>query len=368
MTTFTGTNGDDSLPPFGSDDNGDDIFRGLAGNDQIQAGSGNDLIYGDAGADTIQAGADNDIVYGGSEADTMDGGGGDDYLNGGTGADSLIGNFGDDTYVVDSAGDTITEYAASDGTDTIHASVSYTLPQFVERLILTGSANINATGGGAADTLVGNAAANTLTGNGGADFLSGGDGNDVLNGGAGPDVLVGGNGIDAVIYTEDSVAVTVNLATGVGSGGNAQGDTYLGIENVRGGNGGDTLVGTSAANGLNGWAGKDTLTGGGGADRFAFTAASHSATGANADRITDFSHAQDDVIDLAAIDANSAVAGNQSFSFIGTAPYTLHAGELRYAVSGSTTTIGGDLNGDGTSDFQIVLIGSVALVASDFVL
>ncbi len=182
------------------------------------------------------------------------------------------------------------------------------------------------------------------------------------------DVLDGGSGIDAVTYTENEVGVVVNLATGVGRGGNAQGDTYQGIENVNGSTGNDTLIGNAAANALNGWAGTDVLTGSGGADRFVFSSLAHSVVGANADRITDFSHAQGDRIDLSAIDANTGVAGDQGFSFIGTGLYTHHAGELRYAVSGGTTTIAGDVNGDGASDFHIALTGSLALVTGDFVL
>ena len=84
--------------------------------------------------------------------------------------------------------------------------------------------------------------------------------------------------------------------------------------------------------------------------------------------ITDFSHAQADKIDLAAIDANSDVAGNQAFSFIGTALYSSVAGQLRTSIVGSVTTIAGDVNGDGVSDFHIQLTGAVALVAGDFVL
>ncbi|MGF6226156.1 Ca2+-binding RTX toxin-like protein [Inquilinus ginsengisoli] len=368
MTTFTGTSGDDTLPPPNSDDNGDDIFHGLAGNDTLYGGGGNDTLYGEDGDDYIQGGADHDTAYGGAGTDYMDGGGGDDYLSGGAGNDTMVGNFGDDTYVVDSAGDVITEYSADDGTDTIYSSVSYILPQYVERLILTGGFNLSGTGGAAADTLIGNSGGNTLTGNAGADFLSGGDGNDVLRGGAGMDILDGGNGVDYVTYTENEVAVTVNLATGVGSGGNAQGDSYSSIENVNGSTVGDIIIGNASANVLNGWAGKDTLTGGGGADTFTFSQTNHSVVGANADRITDFSHAQGDRIDLSAIDADTTLAGNQAFAFIGAALYSGDAGELRYSVVGGTTTVAGDVNGDGVSDFHIQLTGSIGLVVSDFVL
>ena len=128
---------------------------------------------------------------------------------------------------------------------------------------------------------------------------------------------------------------------------------------------------------LQGWAGNDvliggrgadTLTGGAGADRFVYAGTVHSPVGAGADRITDFSHAQGDRIDLFAIDANSAAAGNQAFSFIGGALYTGVAGQLRTSVVGGITTIAGDVNGDKVSDFHITLTGAMALAAADFVL
>ena len=90
--------------------------------------------------------------------------------------------------------------------------------------------------------------------------------------------------------------------------------------------------------------------------------------GANADRITDFSHAQGDRIDLSGIDANTGAAGNQAFRFLGTGAYTHHAGEMHYYVSGSDTFVSGDVNGDGVSDFSIVLSGRLILAAGDFTL
>jgi Ca2+-binding RTX toxin-like protein len=137
------------------------------------------------------------------------------------------------------------------------------------------------------------------------------------------------------------------------------------------------ITGNAGANALNGFegndalvgaAGRDVLTGGLGTDRFVFAVVSDSVVGANADRIADFSRAQGDRIDLAAIDASTKAAGNQAFTFIGSALYHHVAGELRFAQSGGTTTIAGDVNGDGNSDFHIVLSGAVALTAGDFVL
>jgi Ca2+-binding RTX toxin-like protein len=146
---------------------------------------------------------------------------------------------------------------------------------------------------------------------------------------------------------------------------------------VNGGRAGDSLTGNAGANALAGYegndtlrggAGSDTLAGGTGADRFVYAAVGDSVTGANADRITDFSHAQGDRIDLSLIDANTGAAGNQAFIFIGSGLYTGVAGQLRFAQSGGNTTIAGDVNGNGTSDFRIILTGTMALQASDFVL
>ncbi|HEY9348644.1 MAG TPA: type I secretion C-terminal target domain-containing protein, partial [Inquilinus sp.] len=87
-----------------------------------------------------------------------------------------------------------------------------------------------------------------------------------------------------------------------------------------------------------------------------------------ADVIRDFSYAQGDRIDLSAIDASTGAAGNQAFTFIGTAAYTGVAGQLRFHSDGIITTIAGDVNGDGVSDFHIQLTGSIGVVAGDFVL
>ncbi|MGK9234915.1 hypothetical protein KXS07_24420 [Inquilinus limosus] len=222
--------------------------------------------------------------------------------------------------------------------------------------------------------LGGDDAVNGLNGD---DGLYGGDGNDVLRGGAGADLLDGGAGTDTASYYTGSVGVVVGLVSGIGSGGEAQGDMLAGIENISGSQGNDSLVGHSGANTLQGWngndvltgaGGKDLLTGGGGADRFVYGSVAQSPVGAGADVITDFSHAQADRVDLAAVDASTAAAGDQAFTFIGTAAYTGVAGQLRYSISGNVTTIAGDVNGDGTSDFHIQLTGSIALVAGDFVL
>jgi len=103
-----------------------------------------------------------------------------------------------------------------------------------------------------------------------------------------------------------------------------------------------------------GWAGADTLTGGLGNDVFRYNLASDS-TSASRDQIQDFTLG--DIIDLSRIDANSGTNGDQAFSFIGTAAFGSHAGELRYEnVSGSTWAVQGDTNGDGVADFEVLVV------------
>ena len=84
---------------------------------------------------------------------------------------------GNDTYYIDSLSDTITENN-NVGTDIVYSNVSYTLPANVEKLILTGTADINGTGNALNNTLTGNSGANIMDGGLGADTMAGGFGND----------------------------------------------------------------------------------------------------------------------------------------------------------------------------------------------
>ena len=116
-------------------------------------------------------------------------------------------------------------------------------------------ATINGTNGG--DSLYGGAA---------ADVINGLNGNDTLKGFGGADRLDGGNGIDTVFYGDSTAGVGINLATGRGVGGSAEGDTLISIENVFGSNFNDVLTGTSGDNQLHGQDGNDIIMGGGGND------------------------------------------------------------------------------------------------------
>lgn len=103
-----------------------------------------------------------------------------------------------------------------------------------------------------ADTLRGGKGGDSLYGGRGADVLEGGDDGDHLYGGPGADTLRGGKGLDYARYDESSAAVTVNLATGKGEGGDAEGDTLDGIGVVVGSCYADTLYGGDACDLLGG--------------------------------------------------------------------------------------------------------------------
>jgi Ca2+-binding RTX toxin-like protein len=120
-------------------------------------------------------------------------------------------------------------------------------------------------GQGGNDTIFGENGNDQLFGDFGNDRLDGGNDNDLLEGGAGADILIGGAGIDTASYLNSSGPVTVQLASG-GSGADAQGDTYSGIENVIGSAYADTIIGDANDNRLEGGDGDDTIIGGSGRD------------------------------------------------------------------------------------------------------
>ncbi|MDQ0323984.1 Ca2+-binding RTX toxin-like protein [Pararhizobium capsulatum DSM 1112] len=141
---------------------------------------------------------------------------------------------------------------------------------------------------------------------------------------------------------------------------------------VAGGDGADTLYGGKEGNELHGDGGKDRIYGAGGADKlyggieadtFVFNKTSES-TMAVRDIIYDFNHV--DTIDLHTIDAKSSSSVNDAFTFIGSAAFGGHAGELRYTKSGGNTYVYGDTNGDGATDFSIKIVGLFTMEKGDF--
>ncbi|MBD0701699.1 putative Ig domain-containing protein [Pseudomonas sp. PSB1] len=280
------------------------------------------------------------MISGTDQADTLVGSSGNDTLDGDLGADSLTGGDGNDIYVVDNAFDSVVESNTSTAQiDTVQASVSWTLGDNLENLVLTGVSDINGTGNERRNFITGNAANNVLDGAAGADSMSGGDGNDtyyvdntgdtvietnsnpvsggidsvhssltaytlnnnvenlyidtpdaangtgnaldnILFAGAGNNVLDGRDGNDTVSFERAMAGVTATLSTSaqqntVGSGL----DTFKYVENLTGSAYADNLTGNSGANVLNGGAGNDTLVGGSGDDRLIGGAGTDSLSG-----------------------------------------------------------------------------------------
>lgn len=183
---------------YGNDGWRDGDWIGGEGADLLKGVTTADLIFGLGGSDVISAGGGDDKVYGGTGNDTLDGGPGNDTLRGET---------GNDIYLVGSSGDRTIE-SVGGGTDTVRASVTWTLGTEVERLELAGTANLSGTGNGLHNTLAGNGGNNRLNGVGGHDTINGGAGNDTINGGAGNDRLAGGPGVDSFTFNASLNSMT----------------------------------------------------------------------------------------------------------------------------------------------------------------
>lgn len=170
----------------------------LAGNDTINGSAYNDYLLGYDGNDTLK---------GNGGDDGLDGGAGNDVLSGGAGKDTMIGGTGNDTYFVENGGDRVIEYA-SEGTDLVKSSISYTLGANVENLTLTGTAAIYGYGNSGNNVITGNSGANKVSGGAGNDTIYGGGGNDIVVGGTGNDTLTGGSGADQFLFNAALNATT----------------------------------------------------------------------------------------------------------------------------------------------------------------
>ena len=265
----------------------------LPGASPIQGTETADTLTGTGADDVLFGLGGDDVLFGGLGNDSLFGGGANDRLDGGTGNDTLVGGSGDDLYLIDSPGDQVFETTEITGTldaggdDTVESAVTFDLNahvgvQFVEHLVLTGSAQIDG---------FGNDLDNRLTGNSGHNLLRGGRGNDTLDGSVGHDTMFGGEGddtyvvdsvLDRVIETTtdgslidsggyDTVRSAVSFSLGaysgvrlverlILSGGAHISGTGNALNNV--------LIGNSGNNLLNGGLGTDTMAGGAGNDTY----------------------------------------------------------------------------------------------------
>jgi Ca2+-binding RTX toxin-like protein len=286
-----------------------DVIHGTSVNDVITAGNGTDSLFGLDGNNTLTGGTMStsvDYLYGGPDTDTLNGGAGTNYLYAGTGTEALNGGSGTNTFYDGGGADTIMAKGATDtfnvsSTNTtiteanthsvgrINTTVSYTMPQYVDTMYLTGAGLTGTANNDANTSMFGDGThATTLIAGSGADYMVGGSGNDTFNVGMGPDYMFGNGGANNFVF--NSIA-----------------DTNSAI--------GDFKVGT-------------------------------------------------DKVDLSGI---ARTFGN-SLSFIGTGPFTGHAGQVESYVDpnfSNTTYVMVDTTGSGSANFEIVLYNTPALQASD---
>ena len=309
--------GDDTLAAG----DGADVLIGGDGADSLSAGNGDDTLFVDAadlaitgavtggdGRDTLvvqdTAGVTVDmatlgveVAFGGDGNDTLNGGTTNDVIWGGAGNDTLAGGVGSDAYIFTygSGSDVIDDASTDEDTDTVR--FNYDIGRFSTLFDKSGD-DLTVTLSGSTDTLtvtdwfsdankridrfdylsigngyafVGDDGVQNWTATtddhyffwsfGANDSLTGAAGHDILVGGAGADALTGGEGSDTAGYQTSSAGVSVDLAAGTATGGDAEGDTLSEIENLYGSEHSDTLTGDAEDNILTGAGGDDVLTG-----------------------------------------------------------------------------------------------------------
>lgn len=287
-----------------------DTLRGTNAANQLEGEAGDDLLAGRGGADSLRGGDGNDTLIGGSGGDVLDGGNGfdrlsyvtataavsvdlsnggmnsgealgdqitgcealegsswDDVLTGDTGAnlvfggagrDSLYGGAGDDTLIGGAGADVLnggpgTDFASyADAQTAVIANIGQPSQNAGEA---QGDSYVSIEG------LVGSAFSDQLSGGDAADWLYGGELPDNLAGGGGGDRLDGGDGYDTADYASATLGVTVDLANPALNSGDAQGDSYIAIEGLRGSAFNDVMAGDAAANKVDGGSGDDNLSG-----------------------------------------------------------------------------------------------------------
>jgi len=301
---------------------GADTFSGAGSTPTGTAFTSAVTVYGGAGADTLRGGAGADTLYGGDDADT--------FTTGATadGGDVMVGGAGADTadYSARTAALTITvdgmadDGGASEGDD-VQADIE---------TVKGGTGNDTITGSTGNDTIYGGAGDDTITGNDGDDVLYGDAGNDTFDeedGDSGSDTMNGGAGTDTADYSARTNAVVVNISNATADDGETgEADKVVNdVENVIGGDGGDTITGSTSDNVLDGGAGNDTISGGFGNDTLKGGAGSNTLNG----------DAGDDVFDQgAAADGDDAMRGGTGIDLV---DYSARVAAVTVVMDGTTT-------------------------------
>jgi serralysin len=305
-------------------------------NDSLTGNDGDNIVYGFDG---------NDTILGGLGSDVIDGGLGNDALNGGSGSNTVA-------YYTATSGVTVNlliqtaQNTIGAGIDTIVNFQAIAGSNFADNLTCSNLGD-SILGRGGNDTILGGSGNDYLSGNDGNDNINGANGSDTINGSFGNDTIDGGDGNDTIM------------------GGEA-GDTGEDNDLLIGGAGDDVILGYSGNDTIIGGAGLNELNGGPGADTFVFNVIK-----AEYDFIGDYNFSNDltkDIIDLSGIDANSTLAGNQAFNFMGNdVAFTHVAGELIF--NSGSNYVYGDVDGDAIADLKISMnYFTTSLSSEDFIL
>ena len=397
---------------------GADTLNGLAGADIMYGGPGDDIYVVDneadqavellgAGTDQVSSSASFTLrdqvenltltgaaavnATGNSSANILIGNGAANVLDGLGGADQMTGGGGNDTYRVDDAGDTVTELSGG-GDDLVVSAVTFTLGSNLERLALSGGANVAGIGNSLANVITGNVGFNSLLGAAGDDTLRGELGNDLAFGGLGNDVLHGDSGNDSLRggTGNDTARGGLGNDSSFGDAGNdvLHGDS--GNDTLRGGIGNDTargglgndasfgdagndllfgdagadrLTGGTGNDRLNGGLGKDVLIGNAGRDTFSFN---NVLVAANVDRIVDF------VVPADIVQLENAVFGGLAGGVLKAAAFhkgaAAHDATDRIIYNAVAGTLTFDANGDAAGGAKLfaTLGKNLAMTNADF--
>ncbi len=173
------------------------VINGTSSNNNITGTDGNDTINGLAGHDTIN------------------GAGGDDVIVGGDGYDNLRGGDGDDRFEI-SQGDDYDDFDGGAGTDrvvatednvTIGINTHFNPADSIEEISADGHSGVTVAGDNSNNNM--DFSETVLTD---IDKIDGGTGHDTITGSAGDDVIVGGSGTDTVVLSgnQDEYIITDN--------------------------------------------------------------------------------------------------------------------------------------------------------------
>ena len=258
----------------------------LANFENVTGSAHDDNLDGDNNGNILKGLAGDDELRGFGGADTIEGGAGADEMDGGTNSDATTLATANTTNGVDAVADTLS-YASSDAGVTVNlATLTFSGGHAEGDEVEVQRAAYDPDGTGSLDpvdvstfeNIIGSMHNDRLTGDHRINMLTGGAGDDNLRGGAEVDTLIGGPGadtldggsslsngadtpnvstddvqhIDIASYAGAMAGITVNLATGRGTAGDAMGDRLVNIEKVVGSSHDDTFIAGPGADNIDG--------------------------------------------------------------------------------------------------------------------